>query len=303
MNAPSYEAMARLRNDPGASGADLFAAAEELRDSFVRSEHLIGLLPRDAPEVLVDGLQRAGRAGVVAAWLELGRLLAYGSAPWAPYPEQDIAASIAAYQEADRAGSLAGALGWIRIAYFADSEAHEEAAARRLDELLAAHPEDPEVLLLSGYLRYQGYGHPADPVAAVPFHRAAAERGSADAAFEMSVIHGTGSGVPEDQDESRRWTFRAAELGSVRAMGNLGGMYATGHGVAQNPVTALEWYAKAAGAGHPKSAFTAGVMCLTGDGGLPVDEDRAAKFFAAAEELGVDVDDQLDMMGLVRPTS
>ncbi|GAB1509186.1 tetratricopeptide repeat protein [Actinophytocola sp. KF-1] len=300
MNALSYEAMAKLRNDPDASGADLFAAAEELRDSFVRSEHLIGLLPGDAPAALVDGLRRAGRAGVVDAWLELGRLLAYGAAPWAPYPEQDIPASIAAYQEADRAGSLAGALGWIRIAYFANSAAHEQAAARRLDELLAANPDDTDVLLLSGYLRYQGYGHPADPAAAVPYHLAAAERGSADAAFEMSVLTGTGSGVPEDQDESRRWTFRAAELGSVRAMGNLGGMYATGRGVEQNPVTALEWYAKAAEAGHPRSAFTAGVMCLTGDGGLPVDEGQAAKFFAVAEELGVDVDDELDAMGLSR---
>ncbi len=300
MNALSYKAMAALRDDPGASGAALFDAAQELRDSFVRSEHLIGLLPQDAPELLVDGLQRAGRAGVVDAWLELGRLLAYGCAPWAPFPERDIPASIAAYQEADRAGSRDGALGWIRIAYFANSAAHEQAAARRLDELLAANPDDPDVLLLSGYLRYQGYGHPADPAAAVPYHRAAAERGSADAAFEMSVLYGTGSGVPEDQDESRRWTFRAAELGSVRAMGNLGGMYATGHGVEQNAVTALEWYAKAADAGPAPSAFTAGVMCLTGDGGLPVDEDQAATFFATAEELGVDVDDQLDMMGLAR---
>lgn len=300
MNAPSYEAMARLRNDQGASGPDLFAAAKELRDSFVRSDHLIGLLPKDAPEVIVDGLVRAGRAGVVDAWLELGRLLAYGAAPWAPYPERDVLGSITAYQEADRAGSLAGALGWIRIAYYANSAAHEQAAAARLDELLAANPDDSEVLLLSGYLRHQGYGHPADPAAAVPYHRAAADLGNAHAAFELSVLYGTGSGVPEDQDESRRWTFRAAELGSVRAMGNLGGMYATGHGVEQNPVTALEWYTKAAEAGHPKSAFTAGVMCLIGDGGLPVDEVQAAKFFAAAEELGVDVDDELSLMGLSR---
>ncbi|MFI7677937.1 tetratricopeptide repeat protein [Actinophytocola sp. NPDC049390] len=300
MNAPSYEAMARLRNDPGASGGDLFTAAKELRDSFVRGEHLMGLLPQDAPDVLVDGLERAGRAGIVDAWLELGKLLAYGCAPWAPYPEQDVSASVAAYQEADRAGSLAGALAWIRIAYYARSDAHEQAAARRLDDLLAAAPDDAEVLLLYGYLRHQGYGHPADPATAVPYHRAAAERGNADAAFEMSVIYGTGSGVPADQDESRRWTFRAAELGSVRAMGNLGGMFATGRGVEQNPVTALEWYAKAADAGHPRSAFTAGVMCLTGDSGLPVDEDRAATFFATAEELGVDVDDELDLMGLSR---
>jgi TPR repeat protein len=301
VNAPSYEALVRLRGDADASGADVFAAAIELRDSFVRSEHLIGLLPADAPEALTAALEWAGRSGVVDAWLELGRLLAYGCAPWAPYPERDIPSAIAAYQEADRTGSLDGALGWIRIAYFADSADHAADAARRLDEVLADHADDPDVLLLSGYLRYQGFGHPADPATAVPFHMAAAERGSADAAFELSVLYATGSGVPADQDESRAWTFRAAELGSVRAMGNLGGMYATGRGVELNPVTALEWYARAADAGHPKSAFTAGIMCLTGDGGLPVDDGRAATFFDRAEELGVDVDDELDAMGLSRP--
>jgi hypothetical protein len=41
-------------------------------------------------------------------------------------------------------------------------------------------------------------------------------------------------------------------------------------------------------------------MCMTGDGGLPVDEDRAAAFFARAEELGFDVDGALDSMGLSR---
>ncbi|MGB3440430.1 MAG: tetratricopeptide repeat protein [Actinophytocola sp.] len=297
----SYETLVRLRNDPEASGTDLFAAAGELRDSFVRSEHLIGLLPGDAPELLVAALERAGQAGVVDAWLELGRLLAYGAAPWAPYPERDVAASIAAYQEADRAGSLTGALSWVRIAYFASSADHESDAARRLDELLAAHPDDPTVLLLSGYLRFQGYGYPVDQEAAARFHLAAAERGSADAAFEMSVLYATGSGVPGDQDESLRWTFRAAELGSVRAMGNLGVFHATGQGVDKDPAIALDWYAKAADAGHPNSAFTAGVMCLTGDGGLPVDEARAATFFARAEELGFDVDEELDYMDLARP--
>jgi uncharacterized protein len=300
MSALSYETLAHLCDDPDASGTELFAAADELRQSFVRSEHLIGLLPPDAPRLLVAGLERAGRAGVVDAWLMLGRLLAYGAAPYAPFPERDIPASVEAYREADRTGSLAGALGWVRVAYFANSAAHEQDAARRLDELLAAHPTDPDVLLLSGYLRYQGYGHPADPATAVPFHLSAAEHGSADAAFEMSVLYAAGSGVPADQDESMRWTVRAAELGSVRAMGNLGVFYATGQGVERDPATALDWYAKAGDAGHAKSAYTAGVMCLTGDGGLPVDTDRAQDFFARAEELGFEVDDALDSMGLSR---
>jgi TPR repeat protein len=296
----SYDTLAVLVRDPESDGADLFAAAVELRDGFVRGEHMIGLLPPDAPEVLVDGLRRAGDAGVVDAWIELGRLFTHGAAPWAPYPEPDVDAAIDAYRAADRAGSVAGALGWVRAAYFARSAAHASSAAARLAELLAAAPDDPELLLLTGYLTHEGYGHPADPAAAVGYHRAAAERGSGDAAFELSVLYATGSGVAADQEASDSWTFRAAELGSVRAMGNLGGMYATGRRVEQDPVVALDWYVKAADLGHARSAYTAGLMHLIGDGGLPVDEEQAATYFGRAEELGFDVDANLDAMGLSR---
>ena len=303
MSASSYTTLSRLLADPAATGPDLFDAACELRDSFVRSEHLIGLLPADAPDVLVAGLDRAGEAGVVEAWLELGRLLRHGAAPWAPYPPQDARGAIEAYRKADRAGSTAGALGWVRADYFARSAQHAADASQRLEALLAQHPDDPDLLVLAGYLTHQGYGCASDPRRAAEYHEAAARRGNADAAFELSVLYGTGSGVPADQAESARWTVRAAEMGSARAMANLAGMYATGRGVDPDPHTALHWYAKAAEAGHAKAAYTAGVMCLIGDGGLPVDPERADTFFARAEDLGFDVEDALDDMGLARETT
>lgn len=299
--SPSYDTLSRLLDEPNSDGAELYDAACELRESFVRSEHMIGLLPGDAPDLLVAGLERAGAAGVVDAWLELGRLLAFGAAPWAPYPERDVDASIAAYRKADDAGSRDGALGWVRRAYFARSAEHADAAARRLGELLAAAPEDADLLVLTGYLVHQGYGHEADAELAARYHRKAADRGSADAAFELSVLYATGSGVPVDQDEADRWTVKAAELGSDRAMANLGGMYATGRGVPHDPATGLRWYARAADAGHANAAFTAGFMCLVGDGGLPVDRDAARDYFSRAEELGFDVDEVLADMGQERP--
>jgi uncharacterized protein len=300
MSVPSYETLSRLVSQPDSGGAELFEAACALRDSFVRSDHLLGLLPVDAPALLVTGLDRAGAAGVVDAWLELGRLRNHGAAPWAPYPEPDVDAAVAAYRKADAAGSRDGALGWIRTAYFARSEDHAQAAAQRLAQLLAERPDDPELLVLTGYLVHQGYGHPPDAEAGARYHRAAAERGDADAAFELSVLYATGDGVTENEEESHRWTVRAAELGSSRAMANLGGMFATGRGVEQDPGTALRWYGKAAEAGNARAAYTAGMMCLVGDGGLPVDEDEANRYFSHAEELGFDVDATLDAMGLTR---
>jgi TPR repeat protein len=300
MTALSYDALARLLAEPHSAGPDLFAAAGEVRDGFVRSEHLVGLLPGDAAELMVAGLERAGAAGVVDAWLELGRLRAHGAAPWAPYPERDVDAAIEAFRQADRAGSRAGALGWIRVAYFARSAAHAHEVSERLAQLLAAAPEDPELLLLIGYVSHQGYGCTQDEATAAKYHLAAAQRGSHDAAFELSVLYATGSGVPADEAEAHRWTVRAAEMGSARAMGNLGGMYATGRGVDRDPAAGLDWYGRAADAGHAKSAYTAGLMCLIGDGGLPIDKDRAATYFARADELGFDVDGSLDAMGLSR---
>lgn len=300
MNAPSYDVLSRLLAESDGTGDELFAAALDLRDSFVRSEHLIGLLPENAPDVLVTGLDRAGAAGVVEAWLELGRLRSHGAAPWAPFPEPDVDAAIEAYRKADRAGSAAGARGWIRVAYFARSAPHARVASERLAELLAAAPEDPELLLLTGYLTHQGYGRAPDEAAAVQYQLKAAEHGSDDAAFELSVLYATGDGVPVDEVESNRWTVRAAEMGNARAMGNLGGMYATGRGVDTDPVVALDWYAKAGAAGSGRGAYTAGLMCLIGDGGLPVDEDEAARYFARADELGFDVDPALEEMGLSR---
>ena len=158
----SYDTLAGLVRDPGSGGADLFAAAVELRDGFVRGDLMLGLLPLDAPDVLVDGLRRAGEAGVVDAWLELGRLLTFGAAPWAPFPAPDVDAAVESYRAADRAGSRAGAVGWIRVAYFARAEAHAAAAAARLAELLAADPDDPELLLLTGYLT-RATGTPPTP--------------------------------------------------------------------------------------------------------------------------------------------
>ncbi|MEU4804230.1 tetratricopeptide repeat protein [Actinosynnema sp. NPDC023587] len=266
MNAPGYRTLSRLLGDPATDGAELFAAA-----------------------------------GVVDAWLELGRLRAHGAAPWAPHPRRDVPAAVEAYRAADRAGSRAGALGWTRVAYFARSAEHATDAARRVDELLTADPDDPEVLCLAGYLAQRGFGRAPDLGAAMRFHRAAADRGSAESAFELSVLHATGVGVPADQDEATRWTFRAAELGSARAMANVAGMYATGRGVEHDPRAALAWYGRAADAGHAEAACTAGVMCLIGDGGLPVDSAAADRFLTLADELGFDVDRALGSMDLTRP--
>ena len=301
MAATSYDNLVRLLGESATPGDELHLAARELRESFVRSEHLIGLLPGDAAEIMVAGFERAAAGGVVEAYLDLGALFSGGVAPWAPYPERDVARSIANYRAADELGSVDGALGWVATAYFARDLSTAAAAAQRLKQLYDADPRDAQLLRLLGYFLQQGYGFDVDVPSAVAFLSSAAERRDAPSAFELSVIYGTGQGVPADPESARKWTFRAAELGSDRAQANLGGMYATGNGVEKDPREAVTWYLRAGEAGNARAAFVAGVMLLRGDDGLTPDAYAAASAFATAEQHGWDVDGSLAQMKLTRP--
>ncbi|SUA31545.1 Serine/threonine-protein kinase [Mycolicibacterium fortuitum] len=284
MTTSNYAELSRLLADPDAAAAALYAAAAAVADEFDRVQ-----LPGDAAQMVHDGLSRAGAAGNADAWLLMARVTARHDGP---------AASIDAFRLADRAGSLDGAVAWIAAAYHCRSADYAQQANERLQQLYRHRPDDPRLLLLIGYFAQQGYGCQADPGLAMQYFQAAADRGNADAAFELTVHLTRGWGVRADQAASDQWTWRAAELGSARAMANLGGMFAQGRGVAQDPRAALDWYARAAGAGHAKAAYTAGVMCLIGDGGLPVDTAMAQSWFDRARQLGYGVDDELSKTGL-----
>ncbi|WP_336640846.1 tetratricopeptide repeat protein [Microbacterium sp. USHLN272] len=298
MTSPHYENAARVLRTPDVDPAELHAAAVELCQAFVRNEHSIGLLPGDAPDLLVQTLRAAGDRGNVPALLDLALLYERGGiAPWAPFPAHDSAAAISLYRAADELGDRDGALGWVRTAYFARDESEASAAATRLGVLHAQDPENAELMLFLGYFLHQGYGYAEDAAAGTRFFEAAAARGDAAAAFELSILTSDG-GVT---DASVAWTHRAAELGSDRAQSNLGGMYATGRGVTKDTVQAMQWYARAGEAGNARAAFIAGLMLLTGDEGLDPDPASAVELFSLADELGFDVDASLEGMGLARP--
>lgn len=302
MPVTSYQNVVRTLGTPGATGEQLHDAAIALRDAFMRNEHSIGLLPGDAPELLVRALRAGGDQGHIPSLLTLALLFQRGSiAPWAPFPARDVPAAIELYRRADALGSPEGAMGWIRAAYFARDEQLATAAATRLGELHTQSPEDAGLMLFLGYFLHQGYGYAPDATAAARFFEAAAARGDAAAAFELTILYATGDGVPADPDSAQQWTFRAAELGSPRAQANLGGMYATGRGVPKDAALAVDWYRRAGESGNARAAFVAGVMLLTGDDGLPADPVAASAQFDTAEEFGYDVDATLAGMGLHRP--
>ncbi|MFJ2517901.1 tetratricopeptide repeat protein [Cellulosimicrobium cellulans] len=247
----AYEAARDALDDRAASRERVLAAAHGLRDAFARNEHVIGLLPGDAEQVLVDTYRRADAGGADAV-------------------------------------SREAATSWVREAYFRRLPVAAE-AAERVDRLAEDDP-DGGAHVLRGWMRYNGYGFRQDAAAAVADHEEAARRGNADALFELSVLTATGQGTPVDEARSRAFLEQAADAGHPRALYNLAAEHATGRGRPRDSARALELYLAAGDQGNGRAAFTAGVMMLTGDGSLP-DPARAGRAFALAEDLGFDVRD------------
>ncbi len=247
----AYEAARDVLDDRAVSRERALAAAHGLRDAFVRNEHVIGLLPGDAEQVLVDTYRRADAGGADAV-------------------------------------SREAATSWVREAYFRRLPLAAE-AAERVDRLAEDDP-DGGAHVLRGWMRYNGYGFAQDAAAAVADHEEAARRGNADALFELSVLTATGQGTPVDEVRSRAFLEQAADAGQPRALYNLAAEHATGRGRPRDSARALELYLAAGDRGNGRAAFTAGVMMLTGDGSLP-DPARAGRAFALAEDLGFDVRD------------
>ena len=57
-----------------------------------------------------------------------------------------------------------------------------------------------------------------------------------------------------------------AEKGSAEAQFNLAGMYAKGYGVVMDEKKSFDWYKKSAEQGHAKAQYNLGVMYLIGSG-------------------------------------
>jgi hypothetical protein len=80
------------------------------------------------------------------------------------------------------------------------------------------------------------------PDEAVHWWRQAAERGDAEAQFNLAQALATGRGAPADAKAAFDWFLRAAESGLVVAQARLGILYATGEGVAADPIEAHKWF-------------------------------------------------------------
>ena len=118
--------------------------------------------------------------------------------------------------------------------------------------------------------------------AAVKQWRPLADKGDADAQFNMGQAYRLGRGVPADLRIAQSWYQKAAAQGHELAQGNLGLLLYEGGKRAE----ALPWIRKAAGRGDPRAQYVLGVEMTNGDI-VPRDFPRAYALMTRAASKGL----------------
>lgn len=150
--------------------------------------------------------------------------------------------------------------------------------------VLAAFDATPR--LTAGELYYRGLllFRLGDWVAAAISHTRAAESGSADAMFELSVLYARGLGVRANAELSEAWLQRAATANHPRALYNVGAAYASGAKGQPDYERAASYYERATYLGNGRAAATLAAMISAGE--IPGTADEASAWLTMAEDLG-----------------
>jgi uncharacterized protein len=121
-----------------------------------------------------------------------------------------------------------------------------------------------------------------DTSGAVAIWRPLAEKGDADAAFNLGQAYRLGKGVVIDLAQAQNWLERAARKGHVDAQTTLGLLlFQNG-----NRVGALRWLSLAAEAGEPRALLMVGTSLYNGDG-VAVDQVKAYAYVSRAAAQGL----------------
>ena len=122
-----------------------------------------------------------------------------------------------------------------------------------------------------------------DAAGAVAIWKPLAEKGDADAAFNLGQAYRLGKGVPLDLPQAQGWLERAARKGHVDAQSTLGLLlFQNG-----NRVAAMRWLKSAAEAGEPRALLIVGTALYNGDG-IAEDPVKAYAYISRAAAQGLE---------------
>jgi len=143
----------------------------------------------------------------------------------------------------------------------------------------AANPAFAQQSVKSGIDAWQH----GDYASAVAIWRPLAEKGDADAEFDLGQAYRLGRGVPVDLAQAQLWLEKAADAGHLDAQTTLGLLlFDSG-----NRSGAMRWLKKAAERGEPRAMLVYGTALFNGDG-VPKDPLAAYAYVSRAAAQGLE---------------
>lgn len=281
---------------------DLLAAPQSLkRDEtlYQAALKLFGIIGADGDKPLLEKVAAAFKAAAegqnMAALIDYGRCLWNG---WGVPKDRD--AALAAYQMAGGLGSDFGAYTAAFNLYW-NFNRYDEAYRWAVKAQSLGDDPDGDIAYLLGLMAHNGRGRPKNMNDAFRLHVQAAERGNADAQFEVSLFLLQGLAGETNIPEAIDYLFKAGKQDHPRACLNLGALHATGsYGLPMDDEQAYRWYIRSAEAGSGVAAGRLAVMSLLGQG-TPIDKIAARSWIDRAQASGFDADALLKANNLQRP--
>jgi hypothetical protein len=112
-------------------------------------------------------------------------------------------------------------------------------------------------------------------------NQSGADRGDANAEYELGRMYFWGHGVPQDYAQADYWYQKAADQGFAKGEDGIGALYYYGNGLTQSYADALVWYRKAADQGDPIALEALGTMNYYGYG-VPQSYSEATTWYRKA---------------------
>jgi TPR repeat protein len=112
-----------------------------------------------------------------------------------------------------------------------------------------------------------------------------AEKGDADAQYNLGLLYMNGLGVEKNDRLALMWFTRAGQQGLADAQYNAGVMFYLGKGVYPSFISAVKWWQLAAEKDHANAENNLAVMYAYGNG-VKKDPAKAIELWTAAAEQG-----------------
>ena len=151
----------------------------------------------------------------------------------------------------------------------------------------AADKGSPAAQFELGERFYYGKGILKDSTEAVEWWRKAAIQNFPPAEYELGLAYGLGNGVPKDKEEGSKWCRMAADAKLPVAEDFEGIAYTLGKtGATQNYSEAFRWFKSAADQNYPPSQYRL-ALCYRDGKGTPANSSESIVWFQRAASNGV----------------